>query len=333
MASRWDTSGIDWANLDLYKERQSWVIDELYLAFKERDALMVQIRSGSDVSNVSSWDFNHSIRDYEKINIMLLKMQSWLHVGSFTRGQTDQAGWHDHTVNSVGDSISTSGNVAYRGIPYFTMQALGSFEVLCGVSLAPLRDFTEPTNYRIDADLLTMIYKILINLKEVLPYNGTQFNGTPNTTSFAVMISNNTRWLGTGGDWVSTKADYDSASSTNPVGVIDEFLTLSASSSTIRHENNYFDFTNLKNSSNIVVLPSATGLYGYKYLEGNDVYYSGYTSDIFALDSLVGERIQGYSEAHPYPFTDPLSQTEAINSRTVLIIKVDVDAMIQYYTP
>jgi len=333
MASRWDTSGIDWANLDLYKERQSWVIDELYLAFKERDALMVQMRSGSSVSNVASWDFNHSTRDYNKINTMLSRMQEWLHIGSFTRGQKHQAGWHDHTVDSIGDAISTSGNVAYRGIPYFTMAALGSFETLCGVSLAPLRDFTEPINYRIDADLLTMIYKILINLKEVLPYNGTRFNGTPNTTSFAVMISNNTRWSGTGGDWASTKADYDSASSTNPVGAIFEFLALSASDSGIRHENNYFDFTNLKNSSNIVVLPSATGLYGYKYLQGNDVYYSGYTSDIFALDSLVGERIQGYSEAHPYPFTDPLSQIESINSRTVLILKVDIDTMIQYYTP
>tara|TARA_R110000824_G_scaffold218492_3_gene405209 strand:+ start:34 stop:1029 length:996 start_codon:yes stop_codon:yes gene_type:complete len=331
MASRWVGSGIDWANLDLFEDRQSWVIDELYLAFKERDALMVQTRSGSSVSNVSAWDFSHSIRDYEKVNQMLLRMQDWFITGSFTAGQKNQAGWHDHTVVSTGVTISAS-NVAYRGIPYFTMAALGSFETLCGVSLAPLRDFTEPTNYRIDADLLTMIYKILINCKEIMPYNGTQFNGTPNTTAFSVMISNNTRWIGSGIDWTATKADYDAASSTNPNGLLDVFLSLNAEDDSIRHDDNYFDFINLKDSSNVVVLPSTTGLYGYKYLEGNDTYYSGYTADVFALDSLVGEKIQGYSESHPFAFTDPLAATETINSRTVLIIKVDIDTMIQYYT-
>jgi hypothetical protein len=333
MASRWDTSGIDWANLDLYKERQSWVIDELYLAFKERDALMVQARAGNTSSVVTSWDFNHSTRDYNKINTMLSRMQEWLHIGSFTRGQRHQAGWHDHTVDSIGDAISTSGNVAYRGIPYFTMAALGSFETLCGVSLAPLRDFTEPTNYRIDSDLLTMLYKILINLKEIMPYNGTKFNGTPNTESFSVMLSDNTMWQGIGQlDWASTLAAYNNASSLTPLGDIAKFLILSARETSIHHYSNFYNFVNLRNSSNVVVLPSTTGLYGYKYLEGNDTYYSGYTAGVFALDSLVGEKMQGYSEAHPYAFTDPLATTEAIYSKSVLIIKVDIDTMIQYYT-
>jgi hypothetical protein len=336
MASRWVDSGIDWANLDLFEDRTSIVIDELYRAFKEREALVIQTRSDLPTSTVQAWDINANIRDYEKINEIMTTFGLWLteaDPNTFPANNKTYLGWHDHTFDSVGESRLV--NTSYFGIPYFTMAAGGVFELLTGVSLATLRGWSFPNSVRLDADLLTMIYKILINLKEILPYNGSRFQGKPTVTSFGVMESRLADWEGTGVDWTATEADYIADVEANPIDIdIDKFLTLSARATGIVHQNVYWDFSNLRNSSNVVVLPSTTGLYGYKYYQGDDTYYSGFTADIFALDSLVAETLKPYIEAHPFAFDDPGGGTtfKTINSRTVLIIKIDIDTMIQYYT-
>lgn len=338
MASRWTTSGIDWANLDLHKERTSWVIDELYRAFSEKKALYTQMKSDSPSSNVALWDVDAGIRDQEKVYEMLSTFTTWLsqtNPNFFPANNTTFLGWHDYTVDDTGGSYVS--NSPFDGVSYFTMSAGGNFETLIGVSLARLRDWgftgTPPaTMFRIDTELLIMIYKILINLTQIMPYNGSGFSGKPNVLSFGVMETRLTLWEGAGVDWTATKADYDSASSTNPVDIDNiQLLLMDAENTVISHYNNYFEFTNLKNSSDVVILPSSVGVYGYKFYQGDSVYYP-FTMETFALDSLSGEFIRGYDETHPYAFNTPGGGTNNVQARTILIIPINDMDMIEYYT-
>ena len=70
MASRWVDSGIDWANLDLHKERTSWVIDELYRAFKERESMLLYYTD--QIGTLPTWDVDASMRDANKVDEIMI---------------------------------------------------------------------------------------------------------------------------------------------------------------------------------------------------------------------------------------------------------------------
>ena len=111
MASRWDTSGIDWANLDLYKERQSWVIDELYRATLEKESIMRYMRNID--SSVSSWDSLESLRDYEKINSIIEKLSYWLEPVYASGTTNGEYSFFDHVADPVADWTANIGTYPF----------------------------------------------------------------------------------------------------------------------------------------------------------------------------------------------------------------------------
>lgn len=339
MASRWVDSGIDWANLDLYKDRQSWVIDELYRAFKERQA--VYSYSKDITTSVDAWDFNHSLRDYEKINEIITEFQEWLTTDDYTiwpSNQRNRGAWQDFTIDSTGDSVQLS--LPYRGIPFFTLTALGSLETLVGSSLAPIRDWTFPNNYRIDGDLLALIYNILINLKTYCPYFHSGFGSAPNRIIGKTMFFDQDFWTVSGTDWNDTETNYIADTLANTAGVLADggdaiTLSLDAETLDIQHSNTFYSFDFMRDSSDNVILGSNTNTFGYKYRQqfaGIAADFPGFVYDVFTKEALTGSELSGFSEAHPYSFIEPTPR--AFTTATLLmVLDMDNSSIIEYYTP
>ena len=342
MASRWVDSGIDWANLDLHKERTSWVIDELYRAFKERQSIYRFVKENNGGSpNVGSWDLLDSYRDTEKLNSIIIELQDWLTTDTtFSGGENNKAGWADHTVDSAGKPAVFQSN--FRGVPNFNLAIGGNLENLIGVNLSPIRDWSMPVNYRIDSDLLNIIYKILINLKYVLPYKAANFGGImTNFTTLTISASaQNWRSASSNGSWASRLSSYQIATPTVSSTEKDRMIYLisgAPSSGYVQQSANVLTFDNLRDSSNNIVSVTTTGTKAYKFnevLSGDPTQYTAYTSNIFESDSLAGASFNSYPEPHPYSFTLPsTSQSDDLYGYTVPLINIDNSTVIQYYTP
>lgn len=168
MASRWTTSGIDWDNIQNY--RTSWVIDELYMAFKEKEALLNYYRrvNGGSLDTVGAWDSQYYMPDSEKIYEIMANLKEWLRydvqqikLDLFDGAENVYYFW---ASDIAPDSMPVDLFKPLAGLPYYTYEQGGDFENLLGLSMQRLRDF--PQNIRIDRDLLELLWAILINLKK-----------------------------------------------------------------------------------------------------------------------------------------------------------------------
>ena len=164
MASRWVDSGINWNNIQNY--RTSWVIDELYLAFKEKEALF-QFHREINLDPISIWDIRHPLRDQEKLYEIISTLHEWLRsdYANFKAimdgGGTHQwIGWLDNTTSFIGDSVNTA--LPYGGVPCWNSDALGALEVATGKDLEFIRN--PLTGNRIGLEELESIHLVLLEL-------------------------------------------------------------------------------------------------------------------------------------------------------------------------
>jgi hypothetical protein len=167
MASRWVDSGIDWANLDLYKERQSWVIDELYRAMREKLSILRYSRNFT--SSVEPWDLSYSLRDYNKVDEIVETILAWL---SPTYSSLERDKGQNMFFDNVADVTTWTPSFTgqpWKGAEWFDSSVGGNFEGLVG-DLSLLRDWSVGSS-RIDADLLSLIYTVLTNLNEFFDFS------------------------------------------------------------------------------------------------------------------------------------------------------------------
>ena len=328
MASRWVDSGIDWANLDLHKERTSWVIDELYRAFKEREQMLLYYTD--KIGSISPWDLNAGIRDANKLDEIMLGLQTWLN--SLTNNYSR---FFDSSSSPDGQSITTG---FLNGLPYYDSTIGGSLELQVGVSLDQIRNW-DVTAQRLNSDLLQMIYLVLIELKEIISV-------VKSSPFFPIQPSNNAwdgsseLWDGSGVDFASADSDYtsDLGSSGNSTGGQLENSFTGATNYDLLHRNSKLVNDNFLNSSNIPISSADLLIKGFNYTEkesGGDDEFTELTYDVFQLSNGVGGEIIVFNETHPFSFTEITvqgdSQTAVI--KTYPIVNVDDLDAILYYTP
>ena len=178
MASRWVDSGINW--LDVTQNRTSWVIDELYLAFKEKCSLFYYYRN-TNLDSIELWDFHHYKRDQEKLNEIILTLHEWLRsdYASFpaimnASGVHEWIGWHDDTTSYIGNTVDT--NQTYGGVPCWNSDAGGALEVDTGVDLGFIRVID--SNIRINAGILQDLFTILSRLEKQFVVRWRKVNGS-----------------------------------------------------------------------------------------------------------------------------------------------------------
>ena len=326
MASRWVDSGIDWANLDLHKERTSWVIDELYRAFKERES-MLDYYTDQEAS-VIAWDSDANTRDENKLDEIMIGLQTWLN--SLTNNYSR---FFDTTSTPDGQAITTG---FLNGLPYFDSVALGTLETLVGVSLAQIRTW-DVTAQRIDSDLLTMIYLVLAELSEVITINrDNPFQ--PVRPSENLWSGDIEQWNGTGANYATAIADYNSdpgitAGGQYPSADLDNVYSIGYD---IKHDNMNMVEVDFKDSSNVAISSADLAVRGYVYIEkqfAGSNEFPFLTYDEFALSSGVAGEISIQDIAHPIAFAD-ITATGSRTSRARIypVVNInDVDAIL-YYT-
>ena len=324
MASRWVDSGIDWANLDLHKERTSWVIDELYRAFKERQAIFDYYTQVA--SSVVTWDINTSMRDENKIDEIMIELGIWLN--SLTN---NYARFYDTTVEADGQATTTG---FLNGLPYFDSVALGNLETLVGVSLAQIRNW-DVTAQRINSDLLQMIYLVLAELNEIITIRRPNNFAPPRPTD--VWQWGSTWWDETESNWTNAINTYDVAVGTAGTNdfIGDLVNSWGTSSYRIRHTNVNLSDGDFRNSSNVGILNTSLVIRGYNYTYAQTTAtFPVFTYDEFVLVNPVGDTLHVQNISHPYAFIEATSAATSQSANTIMypIVNInDVDAIL-YYT-
>jgi hypothetical protein len=325
MASRWVDSGIDWANLNLHKERTSWVVDELYRGFKEREAIFDYYTQ--EASSVVAWDVDASMRDENKLDEIMIGLKLWLNSST-----SNYARFFDTTVDPNGQATTTG---FLNGLPYFDSVALGNLETLVGVSLAQIRAW-DVTAQRIDSDLLTMIYLVLAELNEIITIRRPNNFAPPRPTD--VWQWGSDVWDETESNWATAISVYDAATATpNTTDFIGELVNSWASSSyRIRHVNVDLSDGDFRDSANVAIAVTDLAVRGYNYTYSQaGLTYPIFTYDEFVLVNLVAGSLQVQDVTHPYAFTEATSAANSQSTRTIMypIVNInDVDAIL-YYTP
>tara|TARA_R110000764_G_scaffold163865_1_gene251006 strand:+ start:337 stop:1311 length:975 start_codon:yes stop_codon:yes gene_type:complete len=324
MASRWVDSGIDWANLDLHKERTSWVIDELYRAFKERKSLFDYYTQKE--SSVISWDVDASMRDENKLDEIMIELKIWLN--SLTN---NYARFFDTTVDPNGQATTLG---FLNGLPYFDSTALGNLETLVGVSLEQIRNW-DVTAQRIDSDLLQMIYLVLAELNEIITIRRPSGFAPPQPTD--IWLQSSVTWDEDEANWTDAITAYDSAIGTpNTADFIGELSnSWSASAYRLRHVNIVLSDGDFRDSSNVGILPTDLVIRGYNYTYSQTTAtFPVFTYDEFVLVNLVGGELQVQDITHPYAFIESTASIDNQAAQTIMypVVNInDVDAIL-YYT-
>ena len=176
MASRWTTSGIDWLTWT-NPWRLDQVVKELYLAYRERKAVVEYYKSstvdytttpGTPISpGMEDWEqdiTDNPIRTEVAVKEMLQGLHDWLDFNPVD-GEPTQSFWADHNVTADGTAEVTGGRLL--GLSIFTSEAGEAFETLVGLDLSLIRDIETTAEFRIDRDVIDLIYSCLINLKVV----------------------------------------------------------------------------------------------------------------------------------------------------------------------
>lgn len=337
MASRWVDSGIDWANLDLFEDRTSIVIDELYRAFKERESILDYYTD--EESSVITWDLDASSRDENKLDEIMLGLQTWLSTPP-SSSTSDYSKFFDTTSSPDGTTVTAQADFL-KGFPYFDSVALGSLETLVGVSLEQIRNW-DVTTQRINSDLLTMIYLVLAELNEIIaidvvnrfrPWEQSHARNLWDDISEEISINDN--------NYLDAKADYDATPlvpsvSFRPWGRLDNDY-LSGTSYDIRHINASLESYGFRNSLNSPIVPVDSNLkfFNYTILDAvGELEYASLTYDTFTLVSSTGGDMVVFDEAHPFPFIENLStdQPQTSSSRTYPVVNINNLTTILYYT-
>ena len=335
MASRWVDSGIDWANLNLHKERTSWVIDELYRAFKERESILDYYTD--EESSVLAWDSDANTRDENKLDEIMLGLQTWLSTPA-SSSTSNYSRFFDTTSSPDGTTLTAQADFL-RGFPYFDSVALGSLETLVGVSLAQIRNW-DVTAQRIDSDLLTMIYLVLAELNEIIAIDvvnrfrpweqshakniwnsvssGTNAEGS--TYANAVSIYNANPLASTVSDWGYLENKY--------IGSIDY---------DIEHINTSLEAYGFRNSLNVGISPSDANLKFFNYIllsNTGETEFSTLTYDTFDLVSSSAGDMDIFNESYPQTFTEWSSGDpyQTASARTYPVVNINNLTTILYYT-
>lgn len=250
MPSRWTDSGIDWNNIGDY--RTEWVIDELYLAFKEKEALLNYYRrvNGGSYHTVQTWDLRYPKRCREKIEEIMITLKEWLRFDELQIKSDLQAGaenvYYFWMPSNAPASMPTDLFKPLTGLPYYNCEANGDFETVLGESLQRLRDF--PQSLRIDRDLISLLRNILINLKKCyLAYvraNVFGFNGELFYDSVSYKVGERQSEL-IGEDYGTSEQDHTNA--------YNNYVALASPSDTLDNKNSsatgFVIISNKRNSS------------------------------------------------------------------------------------
>ena len=348
MASRWTTSGIDWA--DIGASRTEHVVDELYIAMKEREALFKYLISQSG-SSVASWDIRYPMRHEQKVSIIMETLQTWL-TSDYTsynpRTTTHQhLCWHDYTATHSAQTVDYT--KPYNGMTWLNSDASGNLETELGISLARIRGFGDNISYRIDLDLLEMIYAVLQALKEVYivkwKVSGFALSGEvmPNMSSSA-MEADGEEWEGSGADYATALSDYNTDT---PSTVVQTFQLRQGE--IVSHETGTYSIIHNKgklinNTTNGLKSSGNTAKtftdYNVKMVTHNkdvgDVAWGGsLTLDTFSSDtSHVSNELLNSNYSHPHSVPNAGTGNEAhVYNYFTPWGTIDANGIIEYYTP
>jgi hypothetical protein len=342
MASRWVDSGINWINTEGF--RTSWVIDELYLAFKEKEALFQYHRDPVLSFAMPTWDIRHSLRDQGKVFEMINTLHEWLRSdyanwdAIMIGGGTHQwIGWFDNTTSFVGDALDTA--LPYGGVPCWNSDIGGALEVETGVDLGFIR--IPESNYRITSELLEDIYQILIKLTNLFCVGWVQKGGFTrsyvydvNPTKY-VIGANTETWFGDDGSSLATAEtnyinDTSSTSIDNTVDFyVENFFVDDRTSKGVGQTNlDIISGTTGSNpkgvsdsSGNTITLGQAAGNCISTYHNVTFSEFSTRTYDTLFTTGNNGTDIEVFNETHPIAITgyDPGARTSLQSSLTVYI--------------
>jgi len=354
MASRWVDSGINW--LATENNRTSWVIDELYLAFKEKEALFQYHRDPILSSAMGVWDIRHSLRDQEKLFEIINTLHEWLRSdyanwdAIMAGGGVHQwIGWFDNTTSFLGNALNTA--LPYGGVPCWNSDIGGALEVATGIDLGFIRN--PSSNYRIDSDLLEDIYKILIKLTNLFCVGWVQKGGFTrsyvydvNPTAY-VIGANVDSWSGSDSSSLAVaETNYinDTVNNTdlNVVDFYEEnfFVSDRSGDKDVRQRNIDLKSNNAgfnpkgvaDSSGNIITLGQAGGNCISTYHNVTFSEFPSYTYDVLFTTGNNGVDIELFNEAHPKSIAGyDIGNATSLNSSITVYIDTGLSTVSKYH--
>ena len=326
MASRWVDSGIDWANLDLHKERTSWVIDELYRATKEKLSIIRYMSYES--TSVEAWDFNAGIRDAEKIDEIITIIKAWLVITYDPNEHSfGEAVFYDHTADQSTWNTDFQ-EKPWMGAKWFDISVGGNFELLIG-DLSLIRDWSIGSS-RITSDLLSLIYAVLVGLE----YAYSEFKRYL-TESVPTIINT---WDGRDTVFSTALAEYNADPGTLSNNTV-SFIQQRKPSATyiLTHSNtNVGSSADARDSSGILADISSDDfktIYFYEAVNGATE-FSSFTYLSWANSLNVGGVSSPGAVAFPFTgFSDTGGTTYNASARGLQKIVPLSETLVKYYTP
>ena len=328
MASRWVDSGINWAGLTQYDSNFSFVVNELYLAYSEKRAIVKFIRITE--SSVPAWDVaNVEKRMVNQVDEIIEGFKYMLDdgTGDTPITSTDRYCYLDYTADI---SLYTPNRLTkLSGLPMFTLDALGGLESITG-SLARIRDWN-PADDRIDSDLLTLIYKVLIALDTV----GMEYTSSLNfiNSRYFKASTLNERYTGTDVNYATALAEYI-ADTPNSTGSYESLLEVEESSGayTFTQWRSFHTYgADSRDSKNVVASTFNYDIYWYNDDFGDSqlstITYFDFTKTTGITDTPIGVVSHPFTP-WPTPATNEVYQARA---RSQSAVKLDV-SLVEYYT-
>jgi len=337
MASRWTDSGIDWANLDLHKERTSWVIDELYRATLEKESIMRYMRNID--SSVSSWDSLESLRDYEKINSIIEKLSYWLEPVYASGTTNGEYSFFDHVADPVADWTANIGTYPFFGAKWLDLSVGGNLELTVG-SLSLIRDWSIGST-RIGSDLLQLIYDVLEQLNQVFATGERGANPQSYLTgkggALGTPLPLSTDHLGQDNDFATAVAEYD-ASSVLEFGsrtqIVQKLPQGTGGAGNIKLSGTYCTwgdgFSPRDSGDNVISMNGGSFSIVWFWGDNAKTEFPSITYDVFAVNNNVGGVV---SEGVPIvPFGGFIDDSAEYWAITLSLLIIDLDEhVVEYY--
>lgn len=331
MPSRWTDSGIDWANLNLHKERTSWVIDELYRAMKEKDSL---VRYARDIeSAVNSWDSLYSQRDEIKLDEIITQIMLWLEP-VFDSGTVldGQYAFYDYQADIVSDWTPLFATSPYFGAKWFDSSIGGNLELLVG-DLSMLRDW-DVTQSRISSELLQLIYDVLSALTIIYACNSRGATRNIYTSGLNTASFLSTSYLGQDAVFATAVSEYNASSTADKNNDTEVAQIQSFSQWRLTGIDCVWgDGVSPRDSSNNVISMNGGVFYNLWYWDNEtSLEFPSVTYDVFNLTTNIGGTVVSGTSVDDFPNFQNNTNSYKARARTFPLIELD-DHIIQYYTP